>query len=46
MMPDDRSVIDEPPPVLGRWPRVYVFVLCYLVVLITAFSLFTLYFRP
>ncbi len=31
------SIIDEPPPVLGTWPRVYAIVLAYLVVVIVAF---------
>jgi hypothetical protein len=37
---------DEPPPVLRRWSNVYGFVLCYLVVLILAFYLFTVRFAP
>ncbi len=32
---------DEAPPFLGRWPRVYVAVLAYLVLLVTLFWLFT-----
>ncbi len=44
-MPDTeepvKHVIDEPPPVLGAWPRVYVFVLCWLAVVISLFYLFT-----
>ena len=39
-------VADEPPPVLGTWPRVYIFVLAYLAVLIFDFFLFTVYFEP
>lgn len=35
---------DEPPPVLGRWRNVYVFVLGYLAVVITLFWIFTRYF--
>jgi hypothetical protein len=31
---DEHAIPDEPPPILGRWPRVYTFVLVYLVVLI------------
>jgi len=38
------SVIDEPPPVLRTWPRVYAFVLCYLAVVIGLFYLFTVHF--
>jgi hypothetical protein len=37
---------DEPPPILGRWPRVYLFVLIYLAALITLFAAFTAAFRP
>ncbi len=37
-------IIDEPPPVLRTWPRVYVFVLCYLALLIFSFYLFTVHF--
>ncbi len=36
-----RVVEDEPPPFLGRWPRVYVFVLIWLATLICAFYAFT-----
>lgn len=32
---------EEPPPFLGTWPRLYVAVLIYLVVLISAFYAFT-----
>jgi hypothetical protein len=35
------SVPDDPPPVLGTWARVYLFVLCYLALLIALFYLFT-----
>jgi len=31
---DEHAIPDEPPPILGRWPRVYTFVLIYLAVLI------------
>ncbi len=46
-MPDDslneqvRQVADEPPPFLGRWPRVYAFVLAYVFVVICLFYWFT-----
>jgi hypothetical protein len=33
--------VDEPPPFLGSWKRIYVAVLLYLVLLISAFYLFT-----
>ena len=36
----EREVIDEPPPFLGTWPRLYIAVLLYLVALITALWLF------
>ena len=32
-----RDVIDELPPFLSSWPRIYAFVIVYLVVLITLF---------
>ncbi|HZU24313.1 MAG TPA: hypothetical protein VFA04_02255 [Bryobacteraceae bacterium] len=35
-----REVADEPPPFLGTWRRVYVFVLCYLAVVIFGFWVF------
>ncbi len=35
-----RASDDEPPPLLGSWPRVYVAVLCYLALVIFAFWLF------
>ncbi|HML18764.1 MAG TPA: hypothetical protein VK419_17155 [Bryobacteraceae bacterium] len=37
---------DEPPPVLGTWPRVYTFTLIYLALVIFAFYLFTVHFAP
>lgn len=42
----EREVIDEPPPFLGSWPRVYRFVLIYLAGVITLFYFFTRAFRP
>ena len=36
-MTDHRDVPDDPPPVLGTWPRVYAFVLAYLAAIITLF---------
>jgi len=36
-----RPVIDEPPPFLGTWRRVYIMVVCYLAGLITLFYIFT-----
>lgn len=43
---ETRTVIDEPPPFLGTWPRVYATVLIYLAVLIAIFYWFTVAFRP
>jgi hypothetical protein len=37
---------DGPPPVLATWPRVYAFVVAYLVCLIGLFYLFTVHFAP
>jgi hypothetical protein len=44
--PANREVIDEPPPFLGTWPRVYTFVLCYLVVVIAGFTAFSHAYAP
>lgn len=35
-----RTVIDDPPPFLGTWRRIYIAVAVYLAVLITVFWLF------
>ena len=45
-MTDERVVIDEPPPFLGTWPRVYAAIVIYLVVLISLFAWFTRAFQP
>jgi hypothetical protein len=37
-------MLDEPPPFLGTWPRVYAAVLIYLVLLIAGFRLFMRFF--
>jgi hypothetical protein len=37
-------VIDEPPPLLGTWPRLYTAVLCYLVLLIAGLYTLTRFF--
>ena len=37
---------DEPPPFLGTWNRVYLFVVCYLACVIVAFYLFSRAFAP
>lgn len=44
--PPERPIIDEPPPFLGAWRRVYVLVVCYLAALIVVFYAFTRAFRP
>ena len=33
--------LDEPPPILGAWRRIYIIVLFYLAFLIAAFYVFT-----
>jgi hypothetical protein len=44
-MPRDRvEMLDEPPPFLGTWPRVYTVVLVYLAALIALSYAFTRYF--
>ena len=43
---NDHQIPDEPPPFLGAWPRVYVFVLCYLAAVISIFYWFTRAFAP
>ena len=35
--PPHRDAVDEPPPFLRTWKRVYVFIICYLACLIAAF---------
>ena len=35
-----QTLPDDPPPLLGTWPRVYAFVLCYLAAVIFSFWLF------
>ena len=42
---EHHAVEDEPPPVLGTWPRVYLFVMCELAVVIGLFYWFTVSFR-
>jgi hypothetical protein len=43
---ETRTVVDEPPPFLETWPRVYAAVLVYLAALIAIFYAFTVAFRP
>ena len=45
-MIDPHEIPDEPPPILGTWTRVYVFVLIYLAVVIVMFYWFTVHFTP
>jgi hypothetical protein len=40
------EMLDEPPPVLGTWPRVYVATLIYLALVIFSFYLFEVHFAP
>jgi hypothetical protein len=40
-VPDERHVVDEPPPFLGTWKRVYAFVLAYLACLIVLMYIFS-----
>ena len=40
-MTEERQILDEPPPFLGTWRRVYRFVLIYLAAVIFLFWLFT-----
>jgi hypothetical protein len=42
----ERTVIDEPPPFLGSWQRVYAFVVIYLACIIGLFYWFTKSFGP
>lgn len=45
-MDAEKPVIDEAPPVLGSWPRVYGFIIGWLITIITLFALFTRAFAP
>ena len=36
-----KQIIDEPPPILGAWSRVYVLVVCWLAVVISLFYVFS-----
>jgi len=42
----EKPIVDEPPPVLGTWPRVYRLVLAYLAAVIFLFWLFTKHYAP
>jgi len=41
-----RTVADEPPPVLGKWGRIYFLVVIYLACVISLFYWFTKSFTP
>jgi hypothetical protein len=38
---ETKQMVDEPPPFLGSWRNVYIFVLAYEAVVITLFYIFT-----
>ncbi len=42
----ERRAVEEPPPFLGTWPRVYAAVVIYLITLIVLFSIFSRVFTP
>jgi len=42
----EKVILDEPPPFLGTWNRVYRFVLIYLAVIIFLAWLFTKHYAP
>ncbi len=44
--PPPRAVVDDPPPFLGTWGRVYAAILIYLALLIFGFYLFTRAYAP
>jgi hypothetical protein len=44
--PPPKVTIDEPPPFLGTWRRVYIFILCYLAVVIAGFYVFSRAYAP
>ena len=46
--PDEeaRQTVEEPPPFLGSWRNVYIFVICYLAVVITGFYFFSRAYAP
>jgi ABC-type transport system involved in multi-copper enzyme maturation permease subunit len=41
-----KEPVEEPPPFLGTWKNVYIFVICYLACLIAAFYVFTRAYAP
>ena len=46
MIEGQRPVLDEPPPFLGTWKRVYLLVVIYLACVIGLFAWFTNSYRP
>lgn len=42
----EKVILDEPPPFLGTWERVYRFVLIYLAIVILLAWLFTKHYAP
>jgi hypothetical protein len=46
--PEDqaRETIEGPPPFLGSWRNVYIFVVCYLAAIIIGFYVFSRAFAP
>jgi hypothetical protein len=43
---EEKPIVDEPPPILGRWPRVYTIVLLYLAAVIAIFYFITVRLSP
>ena len=43
---EERPVVDEPPPFLGKWSNVYRFVLIYIACVIALFYMFTAAYKP
>jgi hypothetical protein len=46
ILPAEKPILDEPPPFLGTWPRVYRVILIYLAAVIFLFWLFTRHYAP
>lgn len=44
-IPESREIVDEPPPFLRTWARVYAGVLCYLAALIALLYILTQHFK-
>jgi hypothetical protein len=45
LSPREKALLDDPPPILGTWNRIYVLILVYLVLLIAGFGVFTAVFN-